>query len=385
MNTHEYQAKEILKKYGIVVPDFAVVTALSDVDKILKEKGWNTAVVKVQVHAGGRGKAGGVKFAKSPQEISASAKELLGKKIVNQQTGPEGLVSYQLLLSEPVDIAKELYLAVTVSREKRKRVLIASPIGGIDIEQLAEENPEKVLIITIPSDGCLHSYHYLRIAKFMGWGGELAEQGQQIVKNLIKAFIETDATMFEINPLAETKDGKLTALDAKLVIDDDALFRQPELKGMFDPHQMSEQEAQAHQLELAYVLLDGNIGCMVNGAGLAMATMDIIKTYGGLPANFLDVGGGASKEEVAEGFKIILSDPKVKAILINIFGGIMNCATLAEGIVAAAKDLEIGVPLVIRMEGTNVEQGREILAKSKLNIQIAKTLDDAVKLVTQKN
>lgn len=383
MNTHEYQAKKILQKYGIAVPDYAVASSLSDVDKILREKGWAAAVVKVQIHAGGRGKAGGVKLAKTPQEIISVSKELLGKKIINQQTGPEGMVSYQLLITAPVDIAKEMYLAVTVSREKGERVLIASPVGGVDIEKVAAETPEKVLFLTIPDDGCLRSYHLLTLSKMMGWQGEMAIQGQQIAKNLIRAFIETDAVLIEINPLAETKEGRLQALDAKLIIDDNALFRQPELKEMFDSHQVPEQEAKAQEHELAYVALDGDIGCMVNGAGLAMATMDIIQTYGGRPANFLDVGGGASKEKVAEGFKIILSDPKVKAILVNIFGGIMNCETLAEGIVYAAKDLEIHVPLVVRMEGTNVEKGRQILHDSKLNIQIADNIADAAKLVVR--
>jgi succinyl-CoA synthetase beta subunit len=383
MNTHEFQAKKILQKFGIPVPDFAVASSLGEVDKILREKGWDSAVVKVQIHAGGRGKAGGVKFAKTPQEIISVSRELLGKKIVNNQTGPEGMISYHLLLSAPVDIKKEMYLAVTVSREKGKRVLIASPVGGMDIEKVAEETPDKVLVISIPSDGQLRSYHLLTLSKFMGWQGEMAKQGQQIVKNLIQAFIETDAVLFEINPLAVTKEEKLIALDAKLVVDENALFRQPEMKDMFDPHQVPAQEAEAQKHELAYVALDGDIGCMVNGAGLAMATMDIIEAYGGRPANFLDVGGGASKEKVAEGFKIILSDPKVKAILINIFGGIMNCETLAQGVVEAAKDLEIHVPLVVRMEGTNVEKGREIINQSKLNIQIADNIADAAKLVVQ--
>lgn len=381
MNTHEFQAKQVLLKYGIPVPDAYVVSSMEEVEDLIRRGVLHAAVLKVQVHAGGRGKAGGVKLAKTPEEIIHMARELLGKKIVNQQTGPQGLISHQLLLSVPVEIKQEYYLGVIIDRQRAQSVLIASPAGGMDIEAVAEQTPEKVLTLAIPADGQFKSYHFLQIAKFMNWQGKIAEQGKGIVEALVRAFNETDATLLEINPLVQTTDGNLTALDAKLAIDDNALFRQPELKKFYDPTQVPVHESQAQQYELAYVSLDGDIGCMVNGAGLAMATMDIIHYYGGKPANFLDVGGGASQEKVSEGFKIILSDPKVKAILVNIFGGIMNCETLAAGLVAAVRQMQLHVPLVVRMEGTNVEKGRQLLKDSQLPIIIAGTLSDAAQKV----
>lgn len=384
MNLHEYQAKQILLQYGINVPPFEVVSTLADVEKLVHEKNWSTAVLKIQIHAGGRGKAGGVLFAKSADQILNHAKILLGKKFVNQQTGPQGLVAHQLLLTPPIEIAKEYYLAVTVSRERGERILIASPVGGMDIEQVAQESPELVLMLTIPSEGRLRHYQLIRLAKFMGWTGEQAIQGNQLANKLIQAFMDKDAVLLEINPLVETPDKTLVALDAKLSVDDNALFRQPEIKAMFDPTQVPEQEAQAQQYDLAYVALDGEIGCMVNGAGLAMATMDIIQAYGKRPANFLDVGGSATQEKVAEGFKIILSDSQVKAILINIFGGIMNCEILALGIVQAVQEQHVAVPLVVRMEGTHVDQGKRILQEAKLNIQIATSLAGAARAVVEK-
>jgi len=336
----------------------------------------------MQVHAGGRGKAGGVKLAKNKQEILQAGKELLGKKIVNEQTGPEGMVSHNIVLSPTVSISKEYYLGAVIDRELAQGVLIASPVGGVDIEHVAKEQPEQVLILPIPSRGRFHSYELLRIVKFMGWGPALFKEGMGLIGRLVRAFIETDASLLEINPLVLTDEGKLLALDAKLVVDDNALFRQPEINSFFDSTQVSPHEARARQEELAYVALDGEVGCMVNGAGLAMATMDIIHHYGGRPANFLDVGGSATQEKVAEGFKIILSDPQVKAILVNIFGGIMSCDTVAAGVIAAAKELQVHVPLVVRIEGTNVEKGRKLLAESHLkNIYIADNLSEAAKKV----
>jgi succinyl-CoA synthetase beta subunit len=381
MNIHEYQAKLILQKYGIPIPPFFVVSTLAEVEYLVQAYHLDVAVLKVQVHAGGRGKAGGVKIAHNRQEILDAAKELLGKKIVNNQTGKEGLIAHQVLITSPISILKEFYLGIIIDRRKAESVLIASPAGGMDIEQIAQQSPEKVLALPIPLEEGLRPYHLLRLAKFMGWENDLATQGIHIVHALIKAFIETDASLIEINPLVETGEGKLLALDAKLAIDDNALFRQPEIKVFFDSTQMPANEARAQQHELAYVALDGDIGCMVNGAGLAMATMDIIHYYGGAPANFLDVGGGASKEKVAEGFKIILSDTNVKAILINIFGGIMNCETLASGIIAAANELQIHVPLVVRMEGTNVEEGKRLLSEAQLKIKIADSLSEAAQQV----
>lgn len=377
MNIHEYQAKQILQKYGIPVPEFYVISSLEEAQALLDLHHWDSAVIKVQIHAGGRGKAGGVKFARTPQAILGGVKELLGKKIVNEQTGPEGMTARQLLISPPISISKEYYLGVTIGREQGKSVVIASPVGGMEIERTAKEHPEQVLVLPIPIEGTFRSYQLLRFAKFMGWNGKTAQQGKDMLNKLVRTFQETDAYLLEINPLVETQEGDLYALDAKLVIDDNALFRQPAIMALYDPAQVSPNEALAQQNELSYIPLGGDIGCMVNGAGLAMATMDLIQYHGGRPANFLDVGGGASKEKVAEGFKIILLDPKVKSILVNIFGGIMNCETLALGIVEAVKELKLHVPLIVRMEGTNVEQGKKILHDSGLNIQIARDLTDA--------
>lgn len=381
MNIHEFQAKQVLQKYGIPVPPFFVVSNMEQAQKVVESSSIKQAVVKVQVHAGGRGKAGGVKFASTPQEILQYANELIGKKIVNHQTGHEGMVSHQVLITAPVEIIKEFYLGIVIDRQQAQGMLIASPEGGMEIEEVAKNSPDKVLKFPIPLSGKLHSHQLLNICKFMGWTEDLFQQGKAIITALIKAFVETDASLLEINPLVLTNEGKLIALDAKLSVDDNALFRQPEIKSFFDETQVPLLEAKAQQYELAYVALEGNVGCMVNGAGLAMATMDIIHHYGGAPANFLDVGGGASKEKVAEGFKIILSDQHVKAILVNIFGGIMNCETLALGIIEAAKDLRIHVPLVVRMEGTNVEEGKRLLKEAKLNIIIANTLTEAAQKV----
>lgn len=383
MNIHEYQAKQILQKYGINIPEFEVISSIDELKKLLRQKGWDSVVLKIQIHAGGRGKAGGVKFAKGETEIVNTANSLLGKKFITPQTGPEGLIAHQLMVSPPIEIAKEFYLGATIDREKGQTILIVSPVGGMDIEKVASEKPEQILVLPLPQEGFFRSYHLIQIAKFIGWKGNLAEQGVNIVNALIKAFIETDASLLEINPLVQTLDDQLYALDVKLTVDDNALYRQPEIKALYDNTQVNPQEARANQSDLAYVALDGDIGCMVNGAGLAMSTMDLIHHFGGQPANFLDVGGGASKEKVAEGFKIILSDPKVKAILVNIFGGIMNCETLASGVIEAAHHLQIRVPLVVRLEGTNVEKGKELLKKSGLNIISANDLTEAAQRVVK--
>lgn len=377
MHIHEYQTKEILRRYGIKVPDFAVISDLDEVEEALKELKISQGVLKVQIHAGGRGKAGGVKIGKSPQQILEAAQALLGMKIINEQTGEEGIIARQLLLSPLIEIKKEYYLGVTIDRDNARVILIASPEGGMDVEEIAAKTPERIKMIPLTRQGTLRSYHLIELAKFMGWNGSVAKQGKETVLALTKAFFDTDASLLEINPLVETTDGDIVALDAKLTIDDNALYRQQQIAAFYDPSQITPYEARARQFDLAYVALDGEIGCMVNGAGLAMATMDIIHYYGGSPANFLDVGGGASQEKVAEGFRIILSDPKVKAILVNIFGGIMNCVTLAGGIIAATSDLQVKVPLIVRMEGTNVEAGRKILQDSGLDITLADTLEDA--------
>lgn len=383
MNIHEYEAKRILEAYGVPIPEFAVISSLEELKELLKAKAWQSVVLKIQIHAGGRGKAGGVKFAQGEKEILAAANDLLGKKFITPQTGEDGLVAHQLMVSPPISIAREFYLGMTINREQANIILIASPVGGMEIEKVAHEQPDKVLILPLPSEGYFRSYHLIRLVKFMGWEGKAAEQGANIVNALVKAFVETDASLLEINPLVETSDGELFALDVKLAIDDNALYRQPSLKALFDSTQVNPNEARAQKNDLAYVSLDGDIGCMVNGAGLAMSTMDLIQHFGGRPANFLDVGGGASKEKVAEGFKIILSDSKVKAILVNIFGGIMNCDTLAAGIIDAAKDLQIHMPLVVRLEGTNVEKGKQLLKESGLNIVSANNLTEAAKQVVQ--
>lgn len=381
MNIHEYQAKIILRQYGIHIPDFAVVSNLNEVKQVIKEMGLDQAVIKVQVHAGGRGKAGGVKLARSSDEILNFSKQLLGMKIVNNQTGPEGVVAHQILISPLIDIKREFYLGAIIDRKKAQAMLIASPEGGMDIEEVAAKSPDKILTLPIDRQGNLRGYQLIRIAKFMGWSEKQAEQGKKLVQSLAKAFVATDADLLEINPLIETPQGELIVLDAKLSIDENALYRQPQIASFYDATQIPTNEARAKEFDLAYVALDGTIGCMVNGAGLAMATMDIIHLYGGTPANFLDVGGGATQEKVAEGFKIILSDPKVKAILVNIFGGIMNCVTLAAGIIAAAGELQVKVPLIVRMEGTNVDQGKKMLTDSGLNIIIADTLATAAEKV----
>ncbi len=377
MNIHEYQAKEVLKKYGIPIPDFGVASNEKEVEGVIDTLGLTEGIVKIQVHAGGRGKAGGVKFAKSVDEMKSVAKALIGMKMVNNQTGPQGVVAHKVMISRPADIKKEYYIGAIIDREHAKPVLIASPEGGMEIEEIAEKTPEKILTIPIELDGSVKPFHLIRLTNFMGWKKDLAKMGRKVAQGLAKAFIETDASLLEINPLIVTPEQEIYALDAKLSVDENALFRQTEIATFYDPSQQSESEVTAKQFDLAYIALDGNIGCMVNGAGLAMSTMDIIHFYGGEPANFLDVGGGASKEKVAEGFKIILSDPNVKAILVNIFGGIMNCAVLAEGIIEAARSFSIKVPLVVRMEGTNVDQGKQLLKESGLAITTADSLADA--------
>ena len=381
MDLHEYQAKEILRRYGVKSPDYAVITSPEEVAKAAAKHGWKEAVLKVQVHAGGRGKAGGVKIAKSPEEMTRHAKDLIGMNIVTKQTGAQGITAHSIILTPLVGIKKEYYLSAAIDRKNAQAMLILSPEGGMDIEEVAEKHPDKILKIPVAPNGAIRGYNVLRINNFMRWRGPLAEQGKTLVQAIAKAFLETDASLIEINPLVETTEGELIALDAKISIDDNALYRQPEILKYYDPTQLPKAEVEAKEFDLAYVALDGNIGCMVNGAGLAMATMDIIHLAGGAPANFLDVGGGATREKVAAGFKIILSDPKVEAILVNIFGGIMNCETLAAGIISAAGELKVNVPIVVRMEGTNVDQGKKLLDGSKLGITIAGSIGEAAEKV----
>lgn len=380
MNLHEYQAKKILQDYGIAVPPFAVAASVEEVRKVVKELNLERAVIKIQVHAGGRGKAGGVKLVKTPAEIESAAASLIGMKMVNRQTGPEGVVAKKVILTEPVEIVKEYYIGALIDRNRASPVLIASPEGGVEIEEIAEKSPEKILTMPFSFDGKLRSYQILRLLKFMGWTKDLAKQGADLAQKLVKCFIEKDAALLEINPLVLTDKDEIVALDAKMSVDDNALYRQSEVVKMFDVTQISPQEAAAKEHDLAYIAMHGEIGCMVNGAGLAMATMDIIQLHGGAPANFLDVGGSATKEKVAEGFRIILSDSKVKAVLVNIFGGIMNCATIAEGVIHAARELKIAVPIVVRLEGTNVQEGRRLFQESHLKIKSAESLEEAAKM-----
>lgn len=384
MHLHEYQAKTLLRDYGIQVPDFIVISTLEELDELLPTIHWDQAVVKVQVHAGGRGKAGGVQIVKNPNALRATAEKLLGMRIINDQTGEEGILARRLLISPLVDISKEYYLSVTIDRKKACCILIVSSEGGMEIEEIAVSKPEKLLILPIEQKGVIRSYHLLEILKMMGWQEkELAAQAKKMINGLIRLFVDADAELIEINPLVLTSDKQLVALDAKMTIDDNALFRQPILEECADPSQLSIYEALAQEHDLAYVSMEGNIGCMVNGAGLAMATMDAIHYYGGSPANFLDVGGGATQEKIAEGFKIILSDPKVKAILVNIFGGIMNCVTLAAGILSATLELKMQIPLVVRMEGTNVEKGKQLFKDSGLDIIIAQNFAEAAELAVK--
>ncbi len=383
MHLHEYQAKEYLKQFGVPVPDFYVVASCEEAEKIVEEEGIDSGVVKVQVHAGGRGKAGGVKICRSQEEVLSAVSDLLGMKIVTRQTGPEGMVAGKVLIDSIVAIEKEYYVGAVIDRKAAIPMLIASPEGGMEVEEIAEKFPDKIAKIPIQLDGSVRSYHLIRLAKVMGWDIGPKEEGIELVKALAKAFVSSDASLLEINPLVKTEEGRFFAIDTKMSIDDNALFRQRKLAECYDPTQQPPSEVRAREHDLAYVAMEGNIGCMVNGAGLAMSTMDIIHHFGGEPANFLDVGGGANVEKVAEGFRLILSDPKVKGILVNIFGGIMNCATIAEGVITAAGKQKMEVPLVVRLEGTNVEEGRKMLADSGLEIIVANSLTDAAKKIVE--
>src|ERR671911_966543 len=391
MNIHEYQAKELLAKHGVPVPaGFAAMSVDEAVEAAGKLPGplW---VVKSQIHAGGRGKGrfkelgpdakGGVRLAHSIDEVRAHSAEMLGKTLVTVQTGPEGKQVQRLYITDGVDIAKEFYLALLVDRETGRIAVVASTEGGMDIEKVAHDTPEKIDTLTIDPATGLMPHHGRAVAAALGLTGDLAKQAQYVLAKLYDAFIGTDASQIEINPLAVTDDGKLLVLDAKVGFDNNAEFRHPDLEQLRDLSEEEPMEIEASKYDLAYIKLDGDIGCMVNGAGLAMATMDIIKLNGAFPANFLDVGGGANKEKVTAAFKIILADPAVKGILVNIFGGIMKCDIIAEGIVAAAREVDIKVPLVVRLEGTNVQQGKDILAQSGLPIIAADDLGDAARKI----
>jgi len=383
MNIHEYQAKSILSKYGVAVPGGGVAFTADEADEIAKNilKYNSMCVVKAQIHAGGRGKAGGVKLTKTPQEARQFVEALLGKKLVTIQTGPEGKEVKKVLIEEGCQIAMELYLGMVVDRESHSVVVMASQEGGVEIEEVAEKSPEKILKEYVDPAVGLRDFQARKLAFGLGIDKSIINKAVKLMTGLYQAFIETDASMVEINPLVITKDGKIMALDAKMGFDDNGLFRHKEVHDMRDLDEEDPKEVEASRHSLNYVALDGNIGCMVNGAGLAMSTMDIIKLYGGKPANFLDVGGGANKDQVIAAFKILMSDEQVKAVLINIFGGIMRCDIIAEGVIAAAKEVGVKVPLVVRLQGTNVDLGRKILSESGLNIITAEKMDDAAQKV----
>lgn len=383
MNLHEYQAKQLLAEYGLPVSKGEVATSVEEALHIAGKMTTPRWVVKAQVHAGGRGKAGGVKLVSTKDEVVEVVRSLLGKNLVTYQTTAEGQPVNQILIEEPCDIEKELYLGAVIDRSKQRIVFMASTEGGVEIEKVAEKTPEKILAITIDPLVGAQPYQGRQLAFDLGLKGELVKQFVNLFMGLARMFKECDFSMLEINPLVITKRGDLLCLDAKINIDDNALYRQPKLRSMRDVTQEDERENRARDWELNYIALDGDIGCMVNGAGLAMATMDMIKLHGGNPANFLDVGGGATKERVSEAFKIILSDKKVKAILINIFGGIVRCDLIAEGIIGAVSEVGTKLPVVVRLEGNNAEVGAKLLSESGLNIIAATSFTDAAKKVVE--
>ncbi len=383
MKVHEYQGKEILRKYGVALPRGAVAFSVEEAVKVAQDLGGNVWVVKAQIHAGGRGKGGGVKVARSMEEVRARASEILGMRLVTHQTGPEGKVVKRLLIEEGVEIARELYVGVTLDRATSRNVVMASTEGGVEIEKVAAESPEKILKAFVDRSAGFQAYQARMLAFGLGLAGDAFKNGVRFLMALYRAYEGMDCSLAEINPLVLTRDGKVLALDAKINFDDNALDRHGELAALRDLDEEDPLEVEASKSNLNYIKLDGNVGCMVNGAGLAMATMDIIKLAGGQPSNFLDVGGGASAETVADGFRIILADGHVRAVLINIFGGIVRCDRVATGVVDAAREVQVKVPVVVRLAGTNAELAAEILKKSGMNFLVAGSLKEAAEKVTQ--
>jgi succinyl-CoA synthetase beta subunit len=381
MNIHEFQAKEILRRFGVPVPRGLVASTPEEARRAATELGGATCVVKAQVHAGGRGKGGGVKVVKNAEEAAAKAREMLGKNLVTHQTGPAGREVRRVLVEEGLNIERELYLAMVLDRAQSRVSVICSSEGGVEIEEVAAKHPEKILKESIDPVIGLAGFQCRRLAYALGIPTALTNKTVAVMQGLYQAYEQCDASLAEINPLVITKEGQVIALDAKMNFDSNAFFRQKDIVALRDLNEEDPREIEASKYDLSYISLDGNIACMVNGAGLAMATMDIIKVYGGEPANFLDVGGGADKEKVAQAFRILLSDPRVRGVLINIFGGIMRCDVLAQGVVEAARELKIGVPLVVRMQGTNVEIGKKILADSGLAIISAETMSEAAEKI----
>ena len=383
MNIHEHQAKEILKKFGAKVPNGVPIFSVDEIEDKAKLLKSNKIILKAQIHAGGRGKAGGIKIIHSNDELKVQAKKLFGKKLVTNQTGPEGKEVKRLYIEEISEIVKEFYLSCLVDRSSSKIAFLSSAEGGVDIEETAIKNPKKIITTKLKFFNTIEEGDIKNIIKPFNLSKESKKQAVDLVKSIHRVLLKTDASLIEINPLILTKENNIVCLDAKINFDDNALYRHPEIMSLRDLNEEDPMEIEASKHDLAYVKLDGKIGCMVNGAGLAMATMDIIKLYGSKPANFLDVGGGASKEKVAAAFKIILSDKNIKGILINIFGGIMRCDLLAQGVVDAAKEINLSAPLVVRLAGTNVELGKEILKKSKLKIISASSLSEAAKKIVE--
>ena len=381
MKIHEYQAKSVLSRFGVAVPRGEVAVTPAEAGEIARRLGGGISVVKAQIHAGGRGKGGGVKVAKSPEEAEQLAKQILGMTLVTHQTGPEGRKVGRVLIEEGLEIERELYLSIVIDRASARPVIICSAAGGMDIEEVAAKEPEKILRETVdPATGVI-PFQSRKLAFGMGLASGPANKLVKLLEAVYKAFVETDASMIEVNPLILTKGGELLALDAKVTFDDNALYRHPDLRDFRDLTEEDPLEVDASKFSLNYIRLDGNIGCMVNGAGLAMATMDIIKLAGGEPANFLDVGGGANAEQIKNAFRILMADRNVKAVLINIFGGILRCDVLAQGVIAAVTELGVRVPIVIRMEGTNVEEGKRLLRESGLNFTTADSMGEAAEKV----
>jgi succinyl-CoA synthetase beta subunit len=384
MNLHEYQAKELLGRFGLNIPKGKLCLTPVEAEWAARSFGpGKLSVVKAQIHAGGRGKGGGVKLAKTPEEAGSWAEKIIGMQLITPQTGPQGKKVSKVLVAEGTDIQKEYYLSLVVNRENATIGIMACAEGGMDIEEVAEHHPEKIVTADIDPTVGLSSFTTRKLCAGLGFSGPIAKEFEKVIKGLYQAFMAYDCAMLEINPLALSKEGQLQILDCKMAIDDNALFRQPAALDMRDYEEEDMRELEASKFGLSYVSLEGNIGCLVNGAGLAMGTMDIIKQYGGQPANFLDVGGGASQETVTQAFRIILRDPSVKGIFVNIFGGIMKCDVIANGVVAAAKELGLKVPLVVRLEGTNVELGKKILIDSGLNILAANSMADGAEKIVK--
>jgi succinyl-CoA synthetase beta subunit len=377
MKIHEYQAKAILARYGVPVPVGEVVVNAAEASAVATRLGGGTVVVKAQIHAGGRGKGGGVKVVKGPEEAGKAAAAMMGMRLVTHQTGPSGQIVQRLLVEQGLRIKRELYLGIVLDRSSERPVLMVSPDGGMEIEKVAEDTPDRIFKEFINPGVGLSGFQARKLAFALGLEGPQVTQAGKVMAAVYNAFIATDASLIEINPLIITEEGNVLALDAKMTFDDNALFRHPDFKELRDVAEEDPLEVEASKFSLNYIKLDGTIGCMVNGAGLAMATMDIIKLAGGEPANFLDVGGGANAEQIRNAFKILMSDKSVKAVLINIFGGILRCDVLAEGVIGAVKELGVPVPIVIRMEGTNVEQGKQMLNQSGLNFATADTMSEA--------